>query len=350
MIDMPPRCTLRMVSTRAWHSASVRPPAISSSSRIFGSVASARASSSRLRCKRPRLPAGWLARSTRPVFTRMSAQRSLISASRLPEPKAAATSRFSKTVSFSKGCGIWNVRPMPAVHRAMGGVRVMSLPENRIAPVSATRLPAIRLNMVDLPAPFGPMMPRASPSLTSKVTASATFSAPKLFDTSCSCRIGISSYLGLTGSRRSFAPAGLPRRTKIGGAGVKPRRAHHSDDRLHLAGGGYVRRRLVVGDDEVVASALLQPPLPSNERCFGDILGGKGRQIIPAPRDATDDRVELCRRDRLGQRFRISRVVRTLEDIDRQFKERVSEADRLGPGSAGRFGEADRELRRALAG
>src|SRR6185295_10906159 len=48
--------------------------------------------------------------------------------------------------------------------------------------------------------------------------------------------------------------------------------------------------------------------------------------------------------------FRIGRVASAFENIDRQFKERVSKADRLRPGSAGRFGEAGGELRRALAG
>ena len=72
-------------------------------------------------------PAGALALSISPVSTRISAQRSDTSASRWREPKAPATSRFSKTVSFSKGCGIWNVRPMPDRQRAIGGVRVTSL-------------------------------------------------------------------------------------------------------------------------------------------------------------------------------------------------------------------------------
>ncbi len=51
-------------------------------------------------------------------------------------------------------------------------------------PASGRILPVIRLNRVDFPAPFGPMMPSASPSASSKLTASVTFSAPKDFDTS----------------------------------------------------------------------------------------------------------------------------------------------------------------------
>ena len=158
-----------MVATSDRHSPSVRPPAISSSSSSFGSVASARASSSRLRCSSDRLPAGALAcRSarSRPGFRRSDPTTS---ASRRRDPKAPATSRFSNTVSFSKGCGIWKVRPMPdraARHRRHA--RHVAAVESGCVPLSAAILPVIRLNSVDLPAPFGPMMPSASPSPTAK--------------------------------------------------------------------------------------------------------------------------------------------------------------------------------------
>ena len=105
----------------AWHSPSVRPPAISSSSSSFGSVASARASSSRLRSSRVRLPAGTLARSREPGLDQdVGAALGDVRAPSAPSRRLAATSRFSKTVSLPKGCGIWNVRPMPvgaAPHR-----------------------------------------------------------------------------------------------------------------------------------------------------------------------------------------------------------------------------------------
>ena len=72
-----------MVSMRSWHSFSVSPPAISSSSSSFGSVASARASSSRLRSSsgqrcRPRR----LALASRPVRSSRSTQRSLHASAR----------------------------------------------------------------------------------------------------------------------------------------------------------------------------------------------------------------------------------------------------------------------------
>jgi hypothetical protein len=46
----------------------------------------------------------------------------------------------------------------------------ISLPAKRIEPAVGDRLPAIRLNVVLLPEPLGPMRPRISPSRTSKDT------------------------------------------------------------------------------------------------------------------------------------------------------------------------------------
>ena len=43
------------------------------------------------------------------------------------------------------------------------------------------RPPAIRLNSVVLPAPFGPMMPTASPGAIARSRSSATMIEPKLF-------------------------------------------------------------------------------------------------------------------------------------------------------------------------
>ena len=124
IVDAARRGSPRIVSTSSWHSPSVRPPAISSSSSSRGSVASARASSSRLRSSSVS-DAGRLvgARQQMPVSLEdVGAAVARPRASRLPLPKAAATSRFSNTVRFSNGCGIWYERPMPARQRCCGGV------------------------------------------------------------------------------------------------------------------------------------------------------------------------------------------------------------------------------------
>src|SRR5689334_19707042 len=50
--------------------------------------------------------------------------------------------------------------------------------------------PAMRLNMVVLPAPFGPMMPKISRSFTSKVTSRTAARPPKNFVSPSTCSSG----------------------------------------------------------------------------------------------------------------------------------------------------------------
>jgi hypothetical protein len=108
--------------------------------------------------------------------------------------------------------------------RVIAGALVTSAPSIRIVPASAKKLPVIRLNNVDLPAPLGPMMPSACPAGTVKLTASVTFSAPKLFDTASSDRIGVevSAVIGFSGgfaiSGAGVAGKGLPATHQFGQA------------------------------------------------------------------------------------------------------------------------------------
>ena len=138
---------------------------------------------------------------------RMSAQASATSASRCRGRRTAATSRFSNTVRFSKGCGIWNERPMPARQRAhRRRLRDVAAVEADAAAIRLEMSPVIRLNSVDLPAPFGPMMPSASPGLHVEGSRRpSTLRAPKLFDTRSSSRIGTSRLPG-EGARRRRRP------------------------------------------------------------------------------------------------------------------------------------------------
>src|SRR6266545_7324976 len=72
---------------------------------------------------------------------------------------------------------------MPARHRAGGEVLVMSRPAKVTVPLSGRRRPIIRLRAVVLPAPLGPITPRASPSPTETVSPSTTRSEPNVFET-----------------------------------------------------------------------------------------------------------------------------------------------------------------------
>ena len=51
------------------------------------------------------------------------------------------------------------------------------LPSRLIEPESGRRSPSIISSVVVLPAPFGPRMPKISPSATSKLTPSTAFSS-----------------------------------------------------------------------------------------------------------------------------------------------------------------------------
>ena len=97
----------------------VRPAMASSSSSTFGSVASARAISSRLRPGVPSERAG--ASASRLMPTRSSTARALVSASvRCEVRRNAPIITFSSTVMPSKVCGTWKVRARPRCARASG--------------------------------------------------------------------------------------------------------------------------------------------------------------------------------------------------------------------------------------
>src|SRR5690348_8740041 len=59
---------------------------------------------------------------------------------------------------------------MPACATRYAGSPPISAPRKRTEPAVGLNAPAIRLNVVLLPEPFGPIRPRISPSATSKET------------------------------------------------------------------------------------------------------------------------------------------------------------------------------------
>ena len=85
-----------------------------------------------------------------------------------PLPRSAKrpvdSTRFSQTVMESKTETSWKVLAMPMPTRSCGGNAVISSPPNSILPTLGGRWPVSMLNRVDLPDPFGPMMPLAWPS------------------------------------------------------------------------------------------------------------------------------------------------------------------------------------------
>src|SRR5277367_1148496 len=149
----------------------VRPAMASSSSKTLGSVASARAISSRLRPGVPSERAGASASLVMP--TRSSTARALASAS-----TRCAVRRKAPIITFSKVCGTWKVRTSPSAARASGVSAVMSWPSNSTWPDVDTRSPVRQLKKVDLPAPFGPIRPRISPCSSVTEAASTALKLP----------------------------------------------------------------------------------------------------------------------------------------------------------------------------
>src|ERR1035441_8006518 len=178
----------------------------------------------------------------------------------MPPPNNAATERFSNTERCSNGSGIWNDRPRPARQRCSGGNPVMSRPSSRMRPRSGRRMPVTRLNRVDLPAPFGPMMPSASPRASDKSMSLATTIMPNAFETDFSSSI------------------------------TEPCLLSRSAQQLHFPANRNLRGQAVLGDDNFVFIAV-QPPLAADQRRLGDVLRRERRHLVGGKSDRADDGV-----------------------------------------------------------
>src|SRR6195256_3954146 len=230
---MPERWMSRTRSIASWTSRWVRPAIASSSSRTLGSVASARAISSRLR---PGVPSDRAAASASLLMpTRSSTARARISASERCEVRRnAPIITFSNTDMPSNVCGTWKVRARPRCARASGVKLVMSWPSNRTLPEVDNRSPVRQLNKVDLPAPFGPIRPRISPCSSVTEAASTALKLPKAFVTLRASRsmgcFRCDRYL-----RRLASPGPQPVDQCQNAAGLKAR-DQHDDRAIHDEG------------------------------------------------------------------------------------------------------------------
>src|SRR5579883_528158 len=162
----------------------VSPASASSSNMSFGSVASTRAISRRLRPGVPRLRARWSASLSSSVIASTSVALRIASL-RCGWRMKAPTITFSRMVMSSKVAGTWKVRPMPSRACAEAGSRVTSAPSNMIRPRVGARSPATQLKKVDLPAPFGPIRPTISPAATVRLASLSARKPPKARLTFC---------------------------------------------------------------------------------------------------------------------------------------------------------------------
>ena len=86
---------------------------------------------------------------------------------------------LSKIDSLRNGRGIWKVRAMPRWQTSAGASPAISRPWKRIEPRLGRSAPEIRLKIVLLPEPFGPMRPRISPSASPNATSLTAVKPPK---------------------------------------------------------------------------------------------------------------------------------------------------------------------------
>ena len=196
-IVVPSRRSSPISSASSCRSWARSPDAGSSSSSTRGCPASARATWSR-RCMPSGSPsAGREAQSSRPTRPRHSSAWARIARSsrRCDGGRSAAATTPARVCACAPTITLasrlipgkmrapWKTIPTPSRARACAGSRSIRLPDRLIVPLSGRMWPAIRLKRVDLPAPFGPMMPRSSPSATSRVTSWLAKTPPKRRDT-----------------------------------------------------------------------------------------------------------------------------------------------------------------------
>src|SRR5882724_650757 len=174
----PPACSSRTRRTSPGMVAWSTPPVTSSSSSSRGRVASARASSRRLRCPVDS-PRAWAStRSARPTEASAwcAASRATATSAVL---RNAPTMTFSRTVMSENGRSFWKVRATPRCAISSGRSRVTSAPSRLTRPASARWKPVTRSKSVDLPAPFGPITPTSSPGATANETSRLAITPPK---------------------------------------------------------------------------------------------------------------------------------------------------------------------------
>ncbi len=109
------------------------------------------------------------------------------------------------TVISASSRAIWNERTSPRRATRSGRQPVMSVPSNRMRPLSGLWTPVMRSNVVDFPAPFGPMRPVILPGATSNVAPSTAWIPPKPFCSCSTARIGSAVVVFSLGSSDSLS-------------------------------------------------------------------------------------------------------------------------------------------------
>src|SRR6185312_6771837 len=104
--------------------------------------------------------------------------------------RLAASQIFSRTARPAKTLGTWVLMPMPRRAISWAWAREMCCPRNSTRPWLGASWPVSILKNVLLPAPFGPIRHRSSPSSSAKLTSRTARTPPKFTPRSMVCRSG----------------------------------------------------------------------------------------------------------------------------------------------------------------
>jgi hypothetical protein len=85
---------------------------------------------------------------------------------------------------------VWKVLVTPIAAILWGAFLLISLPLKKTLPESIFINPVIQLIRVVFPDPLGPIIPRISPSFTSKLTPFRAWTPPKALLTLLICKMG----------------------------------------------------------------------------------------------------------------------------------------------------------------
>src|SRR5438093_8701360 len=186
-IVIPPSRTRRTIVSACSTSTWLSPAITSSSSSSRGCIASARATSSRLRSGTVGRSTVWCRFSPSPTRLRTSSASARAAAGcnrPAGRPNSAPMAVFSRTVMDGKDRTIWKVRPIPRRAIRYGGIPVIGASSQRMSPASGRVSPLMQLRSVVLPAPLGPMMPNTWPGSTVTVTPARALTPPNRLLTS----------------------------------------------------------------------------------------------------------------------------------------------------------------------
>src|SRR5882724_13181667 len=272
---------LRLISrtsSAVFRTSSCVMPAAGSSSRISsGSVDSTSPSSTHCRWPCASWPTRRCAAETRPIRSSISSTSALAFSPRCR--RLAASQMFSRTERPSNTFGTCVLMPMPSRAISCAWALEISLPRNSTWPWVGSSWPVSILKKVLLPAPFGPLRQRSSPSSKLKSTLRTARTPPKCMLRSRVCNSG--SAIALLRRRRFKALGRAP------AAQAQQRQAPVAERRHDPLRHQEHERDQDRSEDQGRVGKDLRPPIRAAAR-----LIGAERGVEPLDADTADDRTD----------------------------------------------------------